>query len=812
MAKKKTEIINNEIVTPLSLGDVMHDSMIPFAEYVIMDRALPRVEDGLKPVQRRILYTMMELSLTPDKPHRKSARIVGDCLGKYHPHGDRSVYDAMVRMAQDFVMRAPLVSGHGNFGSMDGDTAAAMRYTEARLSPIAMEMLAHIHKNTVRFSFNFDDTLKEPDMLPARFPNLLVNGASGIAVGLATNIPPHNLSEVIDGVIARIQNKKLTLEELMEHIKGPDFPTGGYVLNMEQLKLAYETGRGKIAIRAKANIEKGPNGKSLIVIDEIPYQVNKAAMLRKILQVTESKKDMFAGIADIRDESDRTGIRAVIEVRKGYDTQDILNCLYKYSDLQVTFGMNMVCIADGQPKQLSLMEIIDHYIEFQKDVVTRRTRFDLERAKKREHILAGLIIAVQNIDEVIKIIRGSSSPKEAKKKLMKRFELTDIQAQAILDMRLARLTALEIESLQKEYAFILETIKRLEAILKSTAKLLKVITSELTEVKEKYGNGRRTQILKENHEIQINEAAYRTVEEFVLMLSPDGFLKRINLKTYQKSNIANGDTPKLIVPSNSDKRVQIFTNHGSMYTLSSTDLPDCKPKDKGKPLSALTVGIDANERIVAMFSIDDYTKGQLVFATKKGLIKRSKLSDYDVRNKKIVASGLANDDSIVSVNLLEAETDWIVISEKGMAIRFSSEDVSCMGRSAKGVKSIALALDDNVVMVSPIADDRDDIMMFTDLGYTKRMKVSQFETQRRGGKGVKAITLQKNGATGTRVAASLVISEPSVINVLTNSGQHFEIKSQEISASARASKGTPSVLAVLGDFVASAFASVISTD
>ncbi|MDD5017782.1 MAG: DNA gyrase subunit A, partial [Eubacteriales bacterium] len=397
------------MITPISMGDVMHDSMIPFAEYVIMDRALPRVEDGLKPVQRRILYTMLELSLTPDKPHRKSARIVGDALGKYHPHGDTSVYDAMVRMAQDFVMRAPLVSGHGNFGSMDGDSAAAMRYTEARLSPIAMEMLAHIQKDTVRFSYNFDDTLKEPDMLPARYPNLLVNGAAGIAVGLATNIPPHNLEEVIDGVIARIANPKLTLEELMAHIKGPDFPTGGYMLNIDQLKEAYATGRGKIVLRAKTSIEKGQNGKTKIVITEMPYQVNKASMLEKILRITEQKKDMFAGIADIRDESDRTGVRAVIEVRKDYDPKKILNCLYKYSDMQTTFGINMVCIADGQPKQLSLMSMIDHYIDFQKDVVTRRTKFDLERAKQREHILKGLMIAVQNIDEVIRIIKGSSS-------------------------------------------------------------------------------------------------------------------------------------------------------------------------------------------------------------------------------------------------------------------------------------------------------------------------------------------------------------------------------------------------------------------
>ena len=569
---------NNEIITPISMSDVMHDSMIPFAEYVIMDRALPRVEDGLKPVQRRILYTMMELSLTPDKPHRKSARIVGDTLGKYHPHGDKAVYDAMVRMAQDFVMRAPLVSGHGNFGSMDGDSAAAMRYTEARLAPIAMEMLAHIQKDTVRFNFNFDDTLKEPEMLPARFPNLLVNGAAGIAVGLATNIPPHNLAEVIDGVIARIKDPKLTLKALTEHIKGPDFPTGGYMLNLEQLENAYKTGRGKIILRARTILEKGANGKTRIVITEMPYQVNKAAMLEKILRITEQKKEMFAGIADIRDESDRSGIRAVIEIRKGYDPKKILNYLYKYSDMQTTFGINMVCIADGQPKQLSLMQIIDYYIQFQKDVLTRRTQFDLERAKHREHILKGLMIAVQNIDEVIRIIKGSSSPKEARIKLMGRFDLSQIQAQAILDMRLAKLTALEIESLENEYAFIIETIARLEAILASERKLFKVIVHELTEIKDKYSNPRRTKILHTNHEIEIDESDYKTVEECVIMLSHNGFLKRINQKSYQKSAqfAADNDTIQAVIQSATNMRVQIFTSLGNLYTLSAEDIPNAR--------------------------------------------------------------------------------------------------------------------------------------------------------------------------------------------------------------------------------------------
>ena len=539
----------------------------------------------------------------------------------------------------------------------------------------------------------------------------------------------------------------------------------------------------------------------------MPYQVNKAMMLQKILLVTEAKKDMFAGIADIRDESDRTGIRAVIEVRKDYDAKDILNCLYKYSDMQVTFGINMVCIADGQPKQLSLMEMIDYYIKFQKEVVTRRTEFDLDRAKKREHILLGLIIAVQNIDEVIKIIRSSPSPKEAKVRLMERFELTDIQAQAILDLRLARLTALEIDALQKEYAFILETIKRLEEILGSTVMLMNVIMHELLELKSKYADERRTKVLEESHEIEINEADYITIEDYLVAMTPDGFLKRIALKTYQKSSISNGDTPKILIKTTTDKSVQIFTSLGNMYTLACTDLPDSKPKDKGKPLSALLAGIDANEQVVAIFSFDDFKKGDLYFATKSGLIKRTPLSEYDVRNRKIIASGLSDGDSIINVCMCKSKTDWLIVTANGMSIKFSSDDVSGMGRSAKGVKAISLETGDSVILASPV-EDRDDVLLFTDLGYTKRSKATQFDVQRRGGKGVKAITLQKNGATGSRAAAALVMQQPGIIIVTLNSSQNFEVDSAQIACTGRASKGTPAVLAVLGDYVETAFAAV----
>ena len=489
----KTPVVEENIVS-VPMEEVMHMSMIPYAEHVIMDRAIPRVEDGMKPVQRRILFTMNELGITPDTPYRKCARIVGDCLGKYHPHGDSSVYDALVRLAQDFSMRGTLVDGHGNFGSVDGDSAAAMRYTEARMTPLAMLMLKDIDKDTVPFRLNFDDTLKEPDMLPASFPNLLVNGAGGIAVGLATNIPPHNLRESINAVIAQIDNPDITVDELMKIIPAPDFPTGGILLNTPELRAAYETGRGKLLLRAKTHIEDGPAGRKLIVITEIPYQVNKSAMLEKILRLSEEKKAALGCIYDIRDESDRTGMRAVIELRKDADVDKVLAYLFKYSDMQVTFGVNMVAIADGKPRLLSLRRMIRYYIRHRKNVITARTQYELDKAKARAHILEGLMIAVDNLDEVIQLIRKSENPKAAKAGLMERFGLTEIQAQAILDMRLQRLTGLEILALRKEYAELLKTIAELEAILNNEKKLMNVIKKELQAVADQFGDERRTTI------------------------------------------------------------------------------------------------------------------------------------------------------------------------------------------------------------------------------------------------------------------------------------------------------------------------------
>ena len=563
MAKKTSgeQIKFGEKIIERSMDEVMHSSMMPYAEHVILERALPRVEDGLKPVQRRILYTMMELGLSPDKPYRKSARIVGDCLGKYHPHGDSSVYDAMVRMAQGFNMSMPLVDGHGNFGSVDGDSAAAMRYTEARMMPLALELLRDIDKDTVSFNLNFDDTLKEPDLLPGRFPNLLVNGASGIAVGLATNIPPHNLGEATDAVLAQLKDPDVTVEELMKLMPCPDFPTGGYILDSDEIKTAYETGRGKLTMRAKTHIEEQKNGRKLIVITEIPYQVNKARLLEEILHITQEKKTLFAAVSDIRDESDRLGMRAVVEVKKEGDAEKILGYLYKYSDLQATFGVNMVAIADGKPRQLGLKELISCYIGHQENVVTRRTEFELENAKRREHVLLGLMVAIDNLDEVIKIIRASKTPKIARDALMERFSLSEIQAQAILDLRLQRLTNLEMLSIEKEYKEILRQIKMLEGILGSKAKLREVIRKELTEIKEKYAVPRRTLPMRDETHIEIPEEPPRVAEETVVTILPDEKLRKVLRRNFNTEQaLSEGATHIIYAPS--DKRLKIFMNTG----------------------------------------------------------------------------------------------------------------------------------------------------------------------------------------------------------------------------------------------------------
>lgn len=807
MTRKKTSdefTQNEELIIHKPLEEVMHESIMPYAEYVIMERAIPRVEDGLKPVQRRILYTMYELGIGPDKPYRKSARIVGDALGKYHPHGDSSVYDAMVRMAQDFVMRAQLVDGHGNFGSMDGDSAAAMRYTEARLAPLAMELIRDIEKDTVPFSLNFDDTLKEPDVLPGRFPNLLVNGSSGIAVGIATNIPPHNLGEVIDGVIAQMENPDISLDSLMEIIKGPDFPTGGVIIGKDEIKKAYATGKGRIIVRAKVDIEDGGGGKKLLVIKEVPYQVNKATLLERIVKLREERKGVLNGIADVRDESDRNGIRAVIEVKKDGDAEKILNYLYKYSDLQVTFGANMVAIADGKPKQMGLKEIIEYYIKHQKDVVTRRTKYDLDKARARGHILEGLMIAVNNIDEVIAIIRSSKNPKAARERLIKTFELSEEQAQAILDMRLQKLTSLEIINLEKEYKEVKKQIERLEAILGSEKRLINLIKKELLEIKKKYADERRTKIIEDETKAEIKTEDLIHVEDAVITLTHNQDIKRVPIKAFSRSSkdVEVVDTREMdyiefLVESATDHKLLFFTNEGNCYSLDAIHVPEGKWRDKGVPLSTLINGFERSEKIVGVISVKDFEESQYVqFYTRDGMVKRTPLSEYNARKTKIQACGLKDNDEVINVELTDGTKDILIITQRGMSIRFRGKEVSSMGRTARGVKSIQLKQGDTVVFGKEI-DDEGEIVVITDRGFGKRTLASDYQVQGRGGVGFRTFTFNKNQSNGRILLDAFYVKEPYEIILQKADGSTVRVNTEDISISERDGKGEALTVVVM---------------
>lgn len=791
----------NEVIVQAPMEEVMHNSMLPYSEYVILERALPRVEDGLKPVQRRILYTMHELGITPDKPHRKCARIVGDCLGKFHPHGDTSVYDALARMAQDFVMRGILVDGHGNFGSIDGDSPAAMRYTEARMTPLALELLCDIEKDTVNFHLNFDDTQKEPDVLPGRFPNLLVNGASGIAVGLATNIPPHNLAEVINGVVAQIDNPDITTEQLMEHIPAPDFPTGGVLLADSELKNAYETGRGKLLIRAKVDVEDGSSGRKLLVITEMPYQVNKAALLEKILWLSEEKKGVLSGIYDIRDESDRTGMRAVIELRKDADPEKVLNYLYKYSDLQTTFGVNMVAIAGGKPVQLGLKAVIGHYIRHQKDVVSRRTRFELEQAKARAHILEGLIIAVDNLDEVIRLIRASKNPKEAKTALMERFALTEVQAQAILDMRLQRLTNLEILTLREEYKKLKQLIDRLTAILKSEKKLLGLIKKELLEVRDQYQDKRRTALsTKKVGQIVIEEET-PVAEEAVVALTRNGFVRRLTPKNYEKSVSEDAARPKAMFYTLTDRRLLFFTDKGNCYPVAVGQIPECRPKDRGLALGGLLPGLENDEQVVTVFCLENGDEaGSLLFITRMGLVKRSLLSDYSVRKAKFAAINLKGQDQLLQVLRIENQAQLLLVSEKGMAIHFVLSEVPETGRITAGVKGMALDKEDRI-LCAVLDDSEGEILLMSETGYAKRCLLVDFELQARAGKGARCFTFLKNKVNGTYLAGGLMVTEPFDFEVCMKSGDVILKNTNEVKIELKTGRGLPHVVAQAGDAV-----------
>ena len=809
MAKNK--IVRNETIINQSLEEVMHNSMLPYAEYVVMERAIPRVEDGLKPVQRRILYTMRELQNYPDRPHKKSARVAGDCMGKYHPHGDSSIYDAMVRMAQGFSFRDPLVDGHGNFGSIDGDSPAAMRYTEVRMAPLALELLRDIEKDTVSFSLNFDDTLQEPDMLPGRFPNLLVNGAMGIAVGLATNIPPHNLGEVIDGTIAQIDNPDISLEELMEIIPGPDFPTGGYIIGNDGAKEAYTTGRGKIVIRAKASIEDLSGGKSNIVITEIPYQINKASLLEKILKLSEEKKGILSFINDIRDESDRTGMRAVIEIKKDGDANKILQYLYKYSDLQTNFGVNSVAIAESKPMLLNLKEMLYYYIEHQKDVVKRRTRFDLEKAQAREHIVLGLLTAIANIDEVVRIIKTSQSTQDAKRNLMQTFELTGIQAQAILDMRLARLAALEVEKLQEELAQLQKLIAKLKEILRSTTKLMNVIKKELLEIKKQYATSRRTRIVKAEDKQLPSAEDFVIVEPIVSTVTKNGFVKYMTQKTYSRSDtsapiedLSSSDVPVSIMEGTTADTILLFTNTGYCYRISATDLPEKKWKEKGLHLSSLINGFGKDERIVGTLCYDKVpNSGAIIFITKNGFTKKCEISEFDTRTKKIIACGL-KDDEVVWAGASKRGMTVLVISKKGMALNMRQSQISTMGRSAKGVKAIDLANDDYVLAGFSEADSG-ELILVSDKGYGKKIMGLNFSPQNRGGKGIKTFHFNANGSNGTELAAAISINQPENIVIHQKSGEIKHISSDEFHVEAIKGTGKPVVITVLGDEISKVY-------
>ena len=797
MAKKRDDKIQfNEEIIVKNMEDVLHDSMIPYSEHVILERALPRVEDGLKPVQRRILFTMHELGNTADKPHRKCARIVGDCLGKYHPHGDSSVYDALARMAQPFVMRAPLVDGHGNFGSIDGDSPAAMRYTEARMTELAAQLLRDIDKDTVGFHLNFDDTQKEPDLLPARFPNLLVNGASGIAVGLATNIPPHNLGEAIDAAAALIDRPSIDTRELMQFLKGPDFPTGGILAADGELLQAYETGRGKLQVRARLHLEDGSAGRKLIVITEIPYQVNKAAMLEKILKVSEEKKALFAGIYDIRDESDRTGMRAVIEVRKDADPEKLLNALYKYTDLQVTFGVNMVAIAGGKPVQMGVKAILSHFIAHQKNVVSRRTKYELNQAETRAHVLEGLIVAVDNLDEVIRLIRSSKNPKEARGRLMERFELTEIQAQAILDMRLQRLTNLEILTLRKEYAELLKLIANLKAILASEKKLMNVIKKELMEIREKFADPRRTELVDFFQEIVIEPEA-PAADETAVVLTRAGFVKRMSPKALEKAD--KTDAPDQVFSCFTDEKLLFITDLGYCYPVPVSQIPECRPRDRGIALGGLLAGLEKDENLVSLTPAGNY-EGELLFATQNGLVKRTACEELNVRKSRFACISLKGDDRLAAALSPAGYEGVLLLSRQGMAIHFALEEVSLIGRTAAGVKGMNLSAGDKVAFCF-CHNGEGEVLMVSELGYLKRCLLIDFDRQSRGGKGVKAFNFLKNESNGTYVAGALTVTDPYDFDICQTSGAAARFNTDMVEIESRAGRGSAYVMVVMDDFV-----------
>lgn len=774
---------HDEQFQQINITKTMRSSFLSYAMSVIVSRALPDVRDGMKPVHRRILYGMHDNGMTSDKPFKKSARIVGDVMGKYHPHGDSSIYDAMVRMAQDFSYRYPLVHGQGNFGSMDGDGAAAMRYTEAKMSKISMELMRDINKDTVDFQPNYDENEREPSVLPARFPNLLVNGTSGIAVGMATNIPPHNLTEVINAVLELADNPNITTMELMEHVKGPDFPTAGLIIGKSGIKRAYETGHGSVIMRARCEVELMKNGKERIVISEIPYQVNKARLVEKIAELVRDKK--IEGITDLRDETSlKEGVRIIIEIRKDKNANVILNNLYKQTPLQTSFGVNMLALVNGEPKVLALKEVLYHYLEHQKVVVTRRTKYELKRAEDRAHILEGLLIALDHIDEIIKTIRASDTDEEAKNSLMSQFDLSERQSQAILDMRLRRLTGLERGKIQNEYDEILKNIEYLKSILNDDEKLLEVIKEELTDIRERFGDERRTEItLGSIYDIEDEDLIPR--EQIVVTLSHNNYIKRLPASTYraqhrggrgiQGMNTIDDDFVSQIVTMSTHDYILFFTNTGRVYRLKGYEIPELSRQSKGLPIVNL-IEIEKDEKISTMISVKDKdeTEGyQLLFATKNGLVKRTPLDDFKQINKNgKIAISFRGEDELLGVRLTDGSTEVMLGTREGSLIRFEEEQVRSMGRTAAGVKGINLRGDDEVVGVD-VLDPGQHVLIVTDKGYGKLTHEEEYRSIKRGGFGVKTANLtDKNGklvfiASVDRDEDMMIVTDKGVIIRLT---------------------------------------------
>ena len=778
------------IYTPLD--EVFKTSMISYAEDVILDRALPRVEDGLKPVQRRILFDMYEMGLMPDKPHKKCARIVGDCLGKFHPHGDSSVYGALVHMVQNFNMGIPLVDGHGNFGTVDGDGAAAYRYTEARLSPISLELLRDIDKDTVNFSLNFDDTRKEPDTLPGRFPNLLVNGAMGIAVGLATNIPTHNLSEVINGTVAYIDNPKISLKEMMKYIPAPDFPTGGYIVVGDELKEAYATGKGKIKIRARVNVEKDGDKQSLI-ISEIPYQVNKSDLLKKISDLKEEKKDVLVGISDVVDESDRNGMRAVIKLKKDADAKKILAYLYKNTALETSFGINMVAIANGKPCQMGLIDIISYYVNYQREVILRRSKFDLDRAKERAHIIEGLITAVRNIDEVIKIIKNADNTTDARAKLMARFSLSEVQTQAILDLRLARLTKLEVYKLEDELSELKRRIAELSAIVGSKSLQMDVVRREILEIKKKYKSERRSMLIgaEEAEDIEDGGESLRPVEDFVIAFTAGGMVKKMTERNFNsserklKENALPAEFIIFYTKAKSNETVYAFTDAGNVCKAAVDSVPECRYREKGAKFTEVFGDALKTEKPVAFFAVngENPPDGNLLFFTKNGLIKRTEWKEY-ILNKSYFAAIKLKDDVLIGVENDLPDTSIAFITERGMVLNAEKTDVPVQGRISGGVRGINLNNDDSIEFVSQV-DEEGEFVLVTNGGYYKKVIVSEIELSARYRKGVKICEL---GKTNKLVYAGYV-KEPFDIAVIDNFGVAFSFNTEDLTIESRTTKG-----------------------